>query len=807
MSKHTAKSRARVLRGLMRRASVLTLGAAAIAAPAAAQTVVVVGAPEGSAPGAVGDTALKASVNLGSNGRLIFNHTDNNDEGYVVAPLNTSGQTLSIGGAAGSVMDFVAGHTVLTQRPPERGLSASPPGEKATVFQPGSGGFGGEVIIRNGAELEVEQYYTLTTRFQGSGASQISTVLEGDTFAGQIFGGKVTVERAGRLTGQGSLASSSGDFTIAGILSPNGFPDHTQSSFEGPNGKFLFGSNLSTNTLRFTPTSIYEVDVDFTLPDGKLANDTISSQAQTTIEDGAQLLVRLHKPVGQTNYLVGRTFRILDMTRTSFEAHYYNFTWATVAGVTRPPQVTIFLDMTANPGIKSGDKIQRVFNGQTYTFTYSGAQTNTVKRDLSGNFTLASNGDTQLTRYLGLELRDGTRSATGVIPKNDGTTDGISGSLQVRSYLELAIVQNRFFVDDATTGNGRSSATALQSIGDQNGIYTRLMNLPTDSPAVDQLSPFFDSLSGQLHVDVRGLLAQDAYSMQRTVGRRMSMHQPSGGVYLWGEALGASSELKDSGEAPKIRQEGYGLLVGLDATLTGAWRVGAAGGYRTAEARGPDAAVGEADIDQWYGLVYTSGAWGNLRGRAGAGVSTAAIDTDRSIFLTDVVDERLTAKYDGTVVNAFGELGYGIGLGGGAEVEPFLGYNYVRASTDPVRESESKAGANGIGALLISGDQTQVQFATLGARARTLGDGPVSFDGMLGWRRGFGDLDLEGQHLLNNREYIAVRGASLSENAVVAELAASWRATDHLTLDARYEGIIGEESSDHTLRAGASLRF
>lgn len=107
-----------------------------------------------------------------------------------------------------------------------------------------------------------------------------------------------------------------------------------------------------------------------------------------------------------------------------------------------------------------------------------------------------------------------------------------------------------------------------------------------------------------------------------------------------------------------------------------------------------------------------------------------------------ILNESLGA-YDVTVVHAYGELSYVHDLGG--VVEPFLGVSMVRASAEEVR-------------------------------------------------------------LVNNREGFAVRGPGLSANAAVIQAGARWRMSEVVTLDAAYDGVIGE-GSDHMARVGVSLRF
>lgn len=809
-----SSQRPRATRSLLLGATVLT-ASVALASAAQAQTTNVpgtltVGTPTGTAPGPVTTPLLPGTYNMAATGRLIFNHNQNTGEGYA---LSTA---VLLRGTLGSFMEFAAGTTTLTQTAPSSrpstitgigGLEAVNPG-------PGSGGFAGSVVVRGGATLNLAQHFSWQTRYNGVAPNRVGVIEEMDTFSGGMFGGDLTVEAGGRLTGQGSFVSRGAataatgvittpfaGATIAGVISPHGYAGRG-GRYDGPHGKFEIGATnvLRDSKLTFTPTSTYEVDVDLNLRDGPLAADTIITTLNTEIQAGAQLRIRLAPTTGPTNYLVGRQVSILQLDGASQAEVRHAFTNVNLPAGAPAPEVRnlnfTLADYPTNPA--AGLIITRDALGvdgvmRSYQFRYTSTSRRSY-RELNGNFTLTPDSDMRLTHYLGLELVD---QYTDVSPID------INGpKTRMRTGIALEVVQQRQFIEDANTANGVAAAQAIQNVGDHNSIYTRILNLPVDDVATTQLAPFFDSLSGQLHVGVRGLMTQDAQSVQSSVGRRLSL-TPEGGANFWMEGLGGRRKIDGGEGASALEEDSYGFLTGIDGTLTGPWRVGLAGGYRSAEISDPSTVAGKGDVSQWHVLGYTSGAWGAVRAHVGVGFSSFSVETDRDVSLVGVIDESLTANYDGSVVHAFGEIGY-IHAMGGFEVEPFVGYRFIRAETDGV--SEVAASGDDAVALNITGDQTVVSFATLGAKARTT-SGPVVFDGALGWRRGFGDLALQGSHLLNNRETIGVTGAHLSESAVVAQVGARWRINDAMTLDAAYDGVIGDEGDDHTVRLGLTFGF
>lgn len=782
------------LRGLALGASALALGLAVLTAPASAQTVVVVGTPEGSAPGAVGGTALTGTTALGSDGQLIFNHDDDSEDGYVLV-----GPDVSVTGGTTARIDLLAGTTTFTALAPYRGPDNA---WGQTVVNPASPttSFQGLTTVHSGATLQLAQWFGLRALAEnGKFVARTGNTFQYDSIAGE----GLEIQQGGRLTGQGRISpswSNTGDaVVIAGTVSPHGFPERG-GEYDSAFGRMDFGDQNTPGTLVFTQTSVLEMDVDMAIAnDGtRMDADLIRTNMNTRIEDGAQIRVRLAESDGTTTYLPGRTVLLLEMPiglKAEAHKHVYDIDWSTVDldGIdwnNMPSWLNSqYVEIGSVPAPEAGDTL--VIDGHTYLYSND---INQATRGVTGMFTLAPDSDTQLTHYLGLELRKGKSSV-----KQYGET------VDVESSVYLEVVQNRQFTEDAQSANGAAAAEALQAIGVYNPMFVRLLNLQDDAAAITngELPAFLDSLSGELYVGVRGLLTQDAWQNQRSLSRRLSNYKP-GGAHLWAEALGTSRKL-ESDNIATLKEESYGFLAGIDATVLGPWRLGVSGGYRQANISSSGARTGKADIKrQTYLTAYTTGAWGNFRAHAGGGLSNARIETRRSVFLTDVVADDLSASYDSTVLNAFGELSYNIPLRG-LEVEPFVGGTFIRTETDLVREAGKVADSGA--PLTIVGDENKVQYTTLGVRARTLSVGALAFDGMLGWQHGFGDLELTGQHMLNNRQLIPVRGADLSENAAVVEIGARWQVTEKVTLDAVYDGLIGNEGNDHTARIGVSMRF
>ncbi len=727
---------------------------------------IVVGAPEGSAPAPVG-APLEGIVNLGADGRLIFNH----NEDYRI------GEDVQIQGSGSAYrIDFLSGRTTITQRAPELGDEPlpgfDPPYYPATNYRANISG--GLATVGDGATVHFDQHYQMSS---GSGEQT-------DRFPSSLL--TMVIEDGGLVTGRAGFST----LTVAGTLSPDGDPERT-GRYDGHTGLIYV-----QNEARFTSGSVFEIDLDPGASD--LDTDRIRvNSGNLIIEDGARLRVRAPQPEGEALYRLGRRFIYAEMqsARAGYHTHMFMLDADLhPADEAQPPLTSIQIAAGEIDPPNPGDSI--VIDG--FTFNYL-MDVNVAGREVQGEFEFADESDRRLTRFLGLE------PGVGQINASAGATDldlwqVIRVPVNATLYLEVVMLSD--LAEEADTVNGRSAAHALQAVGVQNELFNQVVNLAEDDPRLTELPGFFDALSGELHVGVRGLLSQEAYQLQRSIGRRLDQAERDG-VRIWMEALGGRRELS-GGEAAALEETGYGALFGIDAPVAGAWRVGAAGGYRTADIDGPDMMTGQAELTQWHGAVYTASARGRWRAQAGLGISGASVDTSRTIALSGILDDRLGASYDATVLHAFGELGYAAAVAGG-EVQPFLNLSVIQAEADEVRET----GLNGSSQadLTITGDDTLVQYATLGVKGRTLDLGDLSLDGMIGWRRGFGDTRLTGRHLLNNREGFAVSGADLGENAAVIEAGLSWRATGALTLGLSYGGVISGDNDDHSVQGGVSLRF
>jgi fibronectin-binding autotransporter adhesin len=270
---------------------------------------------------------------------------------------------------------------------------------------------------------------------------------------------------------------------------------------------------------------------------------------------------------------------------------------------------------------------------------------------------------------------------------------------------------------------------------------------------------------------------------------------------LWGEGFGSWGRTRSDGTATALETSTGGFVIGVDTMLGDAFRIGLAGGFArtTFDAKGR---LSSGSNESVFGAVYGSGSWGALSVRLGAAYAWHDIDTSRAMLLPGVSDAA-SASYDGSTLQAFGEIGYRLGWGR-ASLEPFVGASILRLHTDAFREQ------GGVFALSGTGRDRDLATSTLGVRGEVqlLADLPLLFKGMIGWRHAYGDVRPDQlMAFAGGVSAFSVAGVTVDRNALVAEAGLDWRASDNLSLGVAYRGQIGTRAQDHALTGNLTWRF
>lgn len=378
----------------------------------------------------------------------------------------------------------------------------------------------------------------------------------------------------------------------------------------------------------------------------------------------------------------------------------------------------------------------------------------------------------------------------------------------------LAIDQTAALDSAGATPNQIATARGLDSLAAGNPLLEAVLQL--DAAAARAA---FDQLSGEIHASAKGVLLEDSRLLRDTMVARLrdqtgaddgtAAHDMGavsggptlGGVALWGRAIGSWGEIQGDGNAAALDHSTGGFLLGADAELNDAWRVGVLAGYgRTSfdtDARGLS-----GDSNSAYLGIYGGAVFDRFAIRTGAAYSWHDITTRRRAVFAGF-DQKLNANYDGGTAQIFGEIGYQLQAGGIA-LEPFANLAYVNLHTDAFMED------GGTGALVGSSSTADATSTTLGVRAGsdfTLGEAKAAARAMVGWRHVFGDRTPGSDFSFASGNVFSIAGVPLARDAAVLEAGIDVAISPSAKFGILYSGQFGGGARDHGIRADFAVKF
>lgn len=630
----------------------------------------------------------------------------------------------------------------------------------------------------------------------GAGNDQL-TLLPGSTITGIVDGGDGTDQVTLAGTGQGSFAGAvhfehldvaSGDWTLTGAST---FADGT--SIES-------GASLTGNSTALTGSIVD----DGTLVIDQAANGTlVASLGGTGLlrKTGAGTLTIGSQPAftGATDVAGG----MLLLAGTLPSAVTVE-SGAKLAGNGSVAAASILKGGTIAPGVGilqvTGNFTQAA--GSTYAATILAGGTGSHIL-VGGSATIASGAILTIDRVASGDYAIGTRytllTATGGITGSYTLDQTAVGGTELR----LATDGDALYADLVRTGaslrglaltrNQAAVATAFGALGAGNAAYAALTLNPED----DAVRGALDQLSGEVHASARTALLHDAMLAEGAVLQRIATADDQHG--LWGQFLGGHGDDDGAGGAVDTERNTYGGMGGYDIALGDGARAGLAAGYTHTrfylDGRDAGATLGSGNV-----LGYAGGSFGALRARAGIGYAWSHIRTHRSVRFDGFTDSD-TARYDGDVLHAFGELGYAIPFGGGT-VEPFVGGSALRVHTDGFSEQGGDAALDGLK------HSDTVEFSNVGLKVATPIVQNVSAHAGVSWQHAYGAVSPDAVLRFDGGDTaFTVTGARLSRDAVAPTIDVAWQIAPKVRLSAGYAGMIGGSGDDSTGRVSLGVAF
>jgi outer membrane autotransporter protein len=362
--------------------------------------------------------------------------------------------------------------------------------------------------------------------------------------------------------------------------------------------------------------------------------------------------------------------------------------------------------------------------------------------------------------------------------------------------VQLTLTRNDLsFAAAGKTRNQIATGVALdKSFAIGSAVYNTLVGATAGEAA-----RAFDALSGEIHGSALSAAAQDANLLRRTAFDRVGDPVSGRDVQLWSHVVGTWSDIDGNGNAADVERSSQGFLVGAEFNANDRIKLGVASGYTDGTVRVNDRRS-RADVRGIHGIAYAGAHFGALNVRLGGSYSGLKLDSQRTASFRSF-DERLSAKYNGSITQLFGEMGYRVALGAGS-VEPFVGLTGIRLHNNSFAEQG--------GTAALSGESQSRDFgwSTLGLRT-TIGaaDAPLAVRLRMGWQHALSGQAVSSDLAFAGGNGFTVQGAPLARDSALTDAGVEWRAAPRLTLGVGYAGTIANQGQDHSVRASLSFKL
>lgn len=349
--------------------------------------------------------------------------------------------------------------------------------------------------------------------------------------------------------------------------------------------------------------------------------------------------------------------------------------------------------------------------------------------------------------------------------------------------VTLRLVRNDIdFAAFGATPNQAAIGGLIESFGYGNTLYNETLLLADGSVA-----PSFASLTGEVYPTHSAALVETAEMLRRqTAGAATGAE----GAFVW--ATGLYNAVDGGG----MDLDGHGVAGGFGYS---------AGGFTAAAGLGlldqGDGGSDYLDGDLTFAVAHLGYDWmSGLSVSAGVQFGWADAITRRQTSL-GALNGTVTGEIEGDYLQLFGEIGYSLPLGGGLQVEPFVGISHVSVDLDAVGETGAAT------ALAVGGIDRDVTFGDIGLRlSGEVGSGVRPF-ASAAYRHAWGDrASVAAVGFASTAGSTLIGGLPLAKSA--AELSAGLVVTrGAVDFEVGYDGTISDTFDSHGLNAGIKIRF
>lgn len=417
-------------------------------------------------------------------------------------------------------------------------------------------------------------------------------------------------------------------------------------------------------------------------------------------------------------------------------------------------------------------------------------------------------------------------------PSEDAAPKGIEALVSLEADVQrrrLELLDLRFRDLDllgAGTANQKSVGEGVKSLG-----------LASAHPLVDGLLgsavgviPDFDSLSGDVHATLVGVLADDSRFVSRVAFDRLRVRladereaeyalvdgpllvslSTGGGAFafapvpqssmVWAQVYGGRAHADSDGNASGYRSSSSGLVLGVDGTAGNDWRLGVLMSLGSSDMR---SGTGRASVDTYRLGTYGGTQIQGLDLRLGANLAWHEIDTRRQAHWFGLTEHN-EAAYGALSTELYGELAYPM-VTPAVTVEPFIGLSYAYVRTEDFEEDGSITGLAGSASTI---DTSMLTTGLHAARAFKPNERmTLSVRGMLGWSQAFGDTSPQASLGFAGGERFEIQGLPMARQRTTVELGLDAEFARNTQLGISYTRQFAGELKDHAVKAQLQIRF
>lgn len=474
---------------------------------------------------------------------------------------------------------------------------------------------------------------------------------------------------------------------------------------------------------------------------------------------------------------------------------------------------SIYGKMVANNGstVAPGSSVGKLSVGSAH---FKSGSTLAIEADKNGIDQLvvssSLNGDGKLTIDNGAKL---TINALGsawkpeknyVIVTADGGITGTFTDVQkdsvfmkhdvIYSANNIALNLDRNDISFASVGNTynqKQTAHAVENLGANNALYDRIVWMNEDEARAS-----FDSLSGEIHASAKAALLNNAQFSRNAVYNHLNGQAASSteaGRELWINFWGQKGNLDGNANAAKLKNEGWGFLLGTDLYNNNQVRFGVALGYEQNDLKANQRGS-KAESEGVHLMAYGQALLDQFELSGGLGYNWQKLDTKRDVSVGDL-SARNNAKYDANMFQVFMKGQYNIDMTEVVTVSPYLALAYQYLDTDDFREN-GNAHTNLVG----SGSTDSLVTTSLGVKTKYQLENKGELFVDLAWRHNSKNTFNSNLRFDSGLSNFNIKGASLSKNTGVVNIGGTMNVAPATKLSIGYEGEFGSKTSNNSLK-------